>query len=263
MIVMMGAIRSGKCTLLAGLFFEIQNRQVRERTWSLHALDSGTSEFVLQTARCFMQHTFPPPLPVQFGEPLQPLRFHLQRPANGFLAALTQGIEHLELDILNPPGEYFTAPERLMLDNEEAISVRRALTASTGVLCVVDPDRGDGSDPFEFLAKNFANLSMLMNPRDGGPFDVPVAICISKADAYPAAFDDPERFLSNAIGDAAMNLITTYCPMRKFFALSAIGRGNVEKTPHGYFAPKGLPKPEGVYEPFEWLLANESRRNDE
>jgi len=261
MISMMGAARSGKTSLLVALYTEFQNRQVKLRNgWSMIPQNARAKEFVLRGYQRFRDKEFPESNPIQFGSALEPLQYQLNRPVDSFMGRLVRGgarVESIELDMLDPSGEYFTTPEQLMFDNEEANSFRKSLVASTGLLCIIDPERADQSDYFELLFKNFTQLSTLLNPDTGGPLDIPVAICVAKADAHLAAFDNPEQFLLDTMGVPAFSTILTYCPFREFFAFSAVGRDNVEITANGGFKPKGLPKPEGVIEPFDWLLANE------
>ncbi len=261
MISMMGAQRSGKTSLLVALFVEFQNRQVKRRDgWSMVAQNARAQELVLKGYQRFRDGMFPESNLVQYGSALEPMRYALHRPVDGFMNRLKFGggrIETVELDLLDPSGEYFTWPEKLMLDNEEANSFRKALIASTGLICIIDPDRADESDYFELLFKNFTQLSALLNPESGGPLDIPVAICVAKADAHPGAFEAPEQFLLDTMGVPAFSTILTYCPSREFFAFSAAGRDNVERTTTGEYRLKGYIKPEGVIEPFDWLIDNE------
>ncbi|HEX7981722.1 MAG TPA: hypothetical protein VF461_24150 [Gemmatimonadaceae bacterium] len=261
MISMMGAARSGKTSLLVALFTEFQNRQVlRREGWSMVANNARAQELVLKGYQRFRDKQFPESNPLQYSSALEPMRYALNRPVNGIWKQMKIGgarVETIELDLLDPSGEYFTFPEKLMLDNEEANSFRKSLIASTGLICIIDPDRADDSDYFELLFKNFTQLSSLLNPDSGGPLDIPVAICVAKADAHLAAFDAPEKFLLDTMGVPAFSTILTYCPMREFFAFSAVGRDNVERTDTGEYKLKGYPKPEGVVEPFDWLIDNE------
>jgi hypothetical protein len=142
----------------------------------------------------------------------------------------------------------------LMADNPEAASFREVLTNNTGLLCIIDPERSDGNHYFPLLFKNFSQLSTLMNGDGGGRIDIPVAVCVAKADQHPDAFDNPREFVRKLMGRIAFSVLLTYCTEMEFFAASAVGVGNVERDPKGDYVPKGLPQPKNVLAPFEWLF---------
>jgi len=260
MITMMGAHRSGKTSFLVALYYEIIERQDANHAWSMEALNDRARQLVLEGYQRFTNGEFPRTTEPQIGQAMEPLRYRLTRPVEGFKGRLWRGgmsHEAIDLDMLDPSGEYFSTPELLLAQNQEAATFRESLINSTGILCIIDPDRADGNDYFTLLFKNFTQLSTLMNGDGGGRIDVPVAICLAKADQHLAAFDEPRDYLRNLMGRSAFSVLLTYCSTMKFFATSAVGRDNVERLEDGTYRPKGEPRPENVLTPVDWLLENQ------
>jgi GTPase SAR1 family protein len=257
MITMMGAIRSGKTSFLVALYYEIIERQEKNREWKILPKTNRARDLLREGFDSFKNREFPRATEPRPGQPLESLRYEITRPVakRGWLSP--GGIETIELDMLDPSGEYFSNPELLEAQNEEAVALRNTLTNASGILCIVDPDRADGNDYFPLLFNNFTKLSSLMHGEDGGRIDVPVAICLAKADQHLDAFNNAEQYINNLMGRTAFSVLLNYCGNMAFFATSAVGRDNVERLADGTYRPKGEPRPENVLAPIDWLLDNQ------
>jgi Double-GTPase 2 len=260
MITMMGAIRSGKTSYLIALYYEIIERQEKNRAWKMRPTSPRAEALMLEGYEKFKTGEFPSTTEARPGQASEPVRYEISRPVEGKLGWLTHGstAKMIELDMLDPSGEYFSNPDLLDAKNAEADSLREILTNATGIICIIDPDRTDGSDYFPLLFKNFTKLSSLMHGENGGRIDVPVAVCLAKADQHLAAFDNPEEYIYKLMGRTAFSILPNYCEKMAFFATSAVGRDNVEKLPDGKYRTKGEPRPENVLAPIDWLLDNQS-----
>jgi len=262
MITMMGARSSGKTSYLIALYWDISARQEQDATWAMEALNDRARKLVLKGFEQFTRGEFPDPTMAGIGGAgADSLRYRLSKPVDGMRSRIFRGgskTESMDLDMLDPSGEYFSEPDLLMASNAEANAFRESLINSTGILCIIDPDRADGNQYFPLLFRNFTQLSTLLNGEGGGKLDIPVAVCVAKADQYPEAFDNPREFLRKWMGRVAFGVLLTYCEVTEFFAVSAVGRNNVEKDPAtGLYRPKGEPQPEKVFEPLDWLLKNQ------
>ncbi len=257
MITMMGANRSGKTSFLIALYYEITERQEKDRAWTILAKTKRAEALLTEGYNKFTHGEFPQPTPVEPGQPLESIRYEITRPVEKRGWFSPGGVETILLDMLDPAGEYFSTPELLLMENEEAKSLRTSITNASGILCIVDPDRADGNDYFPLLFKNFTQLSSLMHGEDGGRIDVPVAMCLAKADQHPDAFDNAEEYIRKLMGKMAFGVLLNYCENLAFFATSAGGRDNVERLPDGNYRLKGEPRPENVLAPFAWLLDNQ------
>jgi GTPase SAR1 family protein len=271
MIAIWGSRESGKTTFIIALYYEIIARQKQNKLWSMFGVDERSEKFVLDGFQLFAQaHEFPQRTDIN---DLEPVRFLIRRPLNdgldtgnsvtnwtskvsGWLQrSLGSDVREDSVEFLDPSGEFFTAPG--LLGTDRGIEYRRALTECDGLVCLVDPVRQDGNDYyFPLLYRNFAMLSRLMNGEGNpGPLPVPIAVCITKADQFENALDDPRAFLEQHMGAIDFSVFDTFCKDVRFFATSAIGLKNVEKVGDKVFRPLGPPKPVHVFEPIEWLLS--------
>ena len=278
MIGMWGSRRAGKSTFLAALYYEvIQRSESEDERWSM--MGRGPAADLIEEAfKRFVGQYFPEPTDPEGA--LEPLRFDITRPlpSTGKTAAAEPGgswwsqlvskvrkllqmlsegganVTQIELSMFDPSGELFSDPQRLMSDVDPmAGQCRQMLSNSNGLLCMIDPDRDDNEHYFPIIWRNFLNISELMNGPGGGPLPIPVAICVTKCDKYPEAFDDPRAFLKNRMGLTAFKALADFCPQRSYFAVSAIGLDNLIVGEDGHARPKGEPKPVNVLKPIEWL----------
>src|SRR5438270_5761159 len=225
MIGMWGSRRAGKSTFLAALYYEVNQRAENEdERWKM--MGRGAAADLIEVAyNRFVDQLFPEPTTVQ--STLEPLRFDITRPLPSssqsagaepadswwsrllakvrmLLRQLSEGggdVTHIEVSMFDPSGELFSEPQRLMSDIDPvAGQCRQMLSNSNGLLCMIDPDREDKEHYFPVIWRNFLNISELMNGPGGGPLPIPVAICVTKCDKYPEAFDDPRAFLRNRMG---------------------------------------------------------------
>lgn len=278
MIGMWGSRRAGKSTFLAALYYEvIQRSETEDERWSMMGRGPA-ADFIEEAYKNFVGQRFPG-LTRPEGT-LDPLRFDVTRPLTStsrtegaepggswwsrfvskirtLLRQLSEGgadVTQIELNMFDPSGELFLDPQRLMSDvDPSAAQCRQMLSNSHGLLCMIDPEPEDNEHYFPIIWRNFLNLSELMNGPGGGPLPIPVAICVTKCDQYPNAFDDPRAFLRNRMGLTAFKALSDFCPQRSYFAVSAIGRDNLFVGEDGKARPKGEPKPINVLQPIEWL----------
>jgi hypothetical protein len=273
-IGMWGSPAAGKTVYLIALHHDILQRKENDERWGMRGASDAAHALLVNGFTEFMQNRFPPPTDTTHA--VEPLTFEILRPyddppAKGSskfgrlrsffsrsLAQLSEGGAEgrkMTLDLFDPAGQLFSEPNRLMSDVDPmAASCREMLSNSRGLLCMVDPDQ-PVAEYFPLIYQNFVNLSQLINGAGGGPLPIPVAICIMKSDQYLDAFDDPRRFLRQHIGMAAYAALTDFCSEKQFFAVSSMGRNNVVRdATTGVYTPLGLPKPENVLAPIDWLL---------
>lgn len=274
MIGMWGARESGKTAYLISLYIETANRQDTDSRWTMEPLNERARKHLLYGYKRFKDGLFPERDDPSQSMTIDPLRYRIGRPINGpsqnaashgstifsgirtFLDRLAAGgsdSRYYELELLDPAGEFFSNPAMLLLQDEIAAKMRQSLADSTGLICLIDPDQKGGDDFFELLFQNFTFLSQLMNGESGGPLPIPIAMCVAKADRYPAAFNDPRLFLHDLLGRPAFSVILTFCRDIEFFAVSAVGKEYAEAVSAGK-KPDELLKPVKVLEPVEWLL---------
>jgi hypothetical protein len=277
MIGMWGSTRAGKTTYLIALYYEVlQRKESEDDRWVMRGKSDAANNLIEDGYKLFVSQNFPQNTLSEAD--LQPLRFQIVRPGLGqavaiakrvrfrllamfldFLRQISEGgsdSTDIEIDLFDPSGELFREPARLMGDiDQQAASYRTMLSNSSGLLCMIDPDREDNEHYFPLIFRNFVNLSELMNGPGGGPLPIPVAICVTKCDRYPEAFANPRAFLRERMGLAAFSALTDYCAKREFFAVSAIGHDNLVTDAQGNARPKGEPKPINVLQPIEWLTA--------
>lgn len=273
MIAIWGSKQSGKTTFIVSLYYEVLARQKKlSKEWKMFGVDDFSDEFILRGFNDFAQEQKFPER-ADPGAVLQELRFSLRRPLDHhyddgdsvqnvfskFSRWTKQWfgatVEEDALDLLDYAGEYFMNPTLLATD--QGRKYRDVLTNCDGLLCLIDPMRTDGTQfYFPLLYRNFSMLSRLMNGEGNpGPIPVPVAICVTKADQFPLALEDPRRFLEQHMGPIDFSVFDTFCSELRFFGTSAVGRDNVQEVSPGVFVPLGPPKPENVLEPIEWLMS--------
>jgi hypothetical protein len=258
MITMMGAKRSGKTSFLIALYYEIIERQEKNRAWTILSKTKRAEALLKEGYTKFKNGEFPEATSPEIGQALESIRYEITRPVEKKGWFSPGGVETIDLDMLDPSGEYFSEPDLLDAVNEEAKALSSSLADSSGILCIVDPDRRDGNEYFPLLFNNFTKLSSLMHGTDGGRIDVPIAVCLAKADQHLEAFANPEEYIRKLMGRTAFSVLLNYCDTMAFFATSAVGRDNVERLPDGTYRPKGEPRPENILAPVDWLLDNQS-----
>lgn len=270
MIAIWGSRESGKTTFILALYYDIVQRSKQNKLWSMIGADTHSDDFIVNGFRQIAEeHRFPDRTEVL---DLTPLRFNFQRPLDGgrppetklggvlgkmstwFQGALGGTTQDDSIEFLDPSGEFFAEPAMMNTDQGEVY--RHSITACDGLVCLIDPVRKDGTSYyFPLLYRNFAMLSRLMNGEGNpGRLPVPVAVCVTKADQFESAFDDPRAFLEQHMGEIDFSVFDNFCQDIRFFATSAIGLNNVEKLDEKNFKPLGPPKPKNVFEPIEWLL---------
>jgi hypothetical protein len=273
-IGMWGSSGSGKTTYLMALHYEILRHKEHDERWGMVGDSDAAHKFLVDGYNQFKVLRQFPDKTVSRNA-LEPLRFDISRPYDndgpqktprtGFLGMISDFWSHLydggsdrrhiSLDLFDPAGDLFSEPDRLMGDTDPmAAPCREKLANSLGLLCMIDPERADDQEYFPLIYPNFVNLSRLTRGEGGGPLQIPVAICVMKADQFPAAFDDPMAFVKKHLGMAAYGTLVDFCEVREFFAVSAVGENNVEKDERGMLRPKGLPEPRNVLQPLDWLL---------
>lgn len=271
MIAIWGSRESGKTTFILALYYDIVQRSKQNKLWSMMGADDYSDNFIVRGfEQIALQHDFPTRTEVQ---DLTPLRFVFKRPLDGgrppeaklggFLGKLSMWFQGLlggstqddTIEFLDPSGEFFAEPA--MMSTDQGAAYRSAITACDGLVCLIDPVRKDGNSYyFPLLYRNFAMLARLMNGEGNpGRLPVPVAVCVTKADQFETAFDDPRAFLEQHMGEIDFGVFGNFCEDIRFFATSAIGLNNVEKIDEKTFKPLGPPKPKNVFEPIEWLLS--------
>lgn len=278
MIGMWGSRLSGKTTYLIALYYEVLQRKDRDERWAMWGHGDAAQKFIVEGYKSFVGQHFP-----DFNDPrntIESLQFEITKPwgesgtvatpvtptrgkwlsmAKRFLKEVSLGDggdikTSILLDLFDPAGELFSEPEKLMSDAfVSAAACRQMLGNSSGLLCMIDPDREKDTYYFPLIFQNFVNLSKIMNGDGGGPLPIPVAICVTKCDKYLDAFQDPRAFLRRHLGLAAFSALSDFCEQKEFFALSAIGQNNLIVDPNGISRPAGEPKPENVLQPLEWL----------
>jgi len=275
-IGMWGSSGSGKTTYLMALHYEILRHKELDERWGMVGDSDSAHKFLVEGYNQFkVLRRFPDRTSIE-QKVLEPLRFDITRPYDnhgpqkpsrtgfpGMLGELWSHLydggsdrRHISLDLFDPAGDLFSVPERLMGDTDPmAAPCREKLANSRGLLCMIDPERADDQEYFPLIYPNFVNLSKLTRGEGGGPLQIPVAICVMKADQFPAAFGDPMAFVKKHLGMAAYGTLVDFCDQRKFFAVSAVGENNIEQGDDGKWRPKGLPEPKNVLEPLDWLLS--------
>lgn len=134
------------------------------------------------------------------------------------------------------------------------------LSKCHGVVVLADAQRlhaGEHSDDYVTL-KLLSLLAELRGGRAGKrarPDRRPLALVFTKGDACPSCLDDPRAF-AEAHASALLLDCQTRMPNTRTFATSAVGASAPRSTGSGRRDAPLRVEPQGVVEPFGWLLAN-------
>ncbi|MBK9119013.1 MAG: hypothetical protein IPM18_05330 [Phycisphaerales bacterium] len=136
--------------------------------------------------------------------------------------------------------------------------IERLIHRSAGLLLLVDAAlAGNGSTQPDFFAlKMLSYIDAMFSSKRRQKIDMPIAVVLTKADYFPEAFDNPERFIGANLSRFA-HMCASRCNNLAFFASSVVGAlGYATSENEDTATPIPLHTSlRGVMEPFEWMVA--------
>ena len=181
----------------------------RSQTWHMSAVNEEARQFLNLAADSLSHHRYPSPTPLANPERLK-FKFTQQEPIGP--------PREYTMQVLDMPGEWYEHPDK------GGDTLENYLRDCKGLLCLVDPDRGEDDPMMGYLRILLTNLYFQTQRK----IEKRIAFCLTKMDEvqHRPHLQNPRAYIEQKLGTQLVRTIQDHCAPGKVsfdFACSAVG----------------------------------------